>query len=112
METRRELAVSMDMLGSPVGVPLLMDGMDHQDDLLRESFFEALFSVTGIHLGFNPLAPRPQRDWRLQPHESGVVCGRCPSTLRLTRAAGSRRPKKNHRNKYGHPSPLLLGSRM
>ena len=61
VETRRDLAVSLAMLGSPVGVPLLMDGMDHQDDLLRESFFEALFSVTGIHLGFDPLAPRPQR---------------------------------------------------
>jgi len=39
----------------------LLRGLDNPDDLIRESFFEALFEATGLHLGYDPLAPRPQR---------------------------------------------------
>ena len=49
------------MLGDPVGIPLLIEGLDHRDDLIREHFFERLFAVTNLHLGYDPLAPRPQR---------------------------------------------------
>lgn len=60
-ETRRDLAFALSRLGSAVGVPVLLAGLDHRDDLIRESFFESLFEVTGVHLGYDPLAPRPER---------------------------------------------------
>jgi HEAT repeat protein len=60
-ETRRDLALSLARLGSVAGIPALLAGLDQRDDLLRESSFEAFFSVTGVHLGFDPLAPRPER---------------------------------------------------
>jgi len=61
VETRRDLAGSLALLGSAVGVPLLMDGLDYPDDLVREKFFETFFQVTGIHMGYDPLGPRPER---------------------------------------------------
>lgn len=61
VETRRDLATAMARLGDNAAVPLLMDGLDYPDDLIRESCFEALFEVTGLHLGYDPLAPRPNR---------------------------------------------------
>ncbi|MFT5051447.1 MAG: HEAT repeat protein [Chlamydiales bacterium] len=60
-ETRRDLAYSLSRLGSSAGVAILLAGLDENDDLLRESFFEAFFAVTGKHAGFDPLAPRPDR---------------------------------------------------
>jgi HEAT repeat protein len=60
-ETRFDLATAMARLGSHEAVPLLMDGLDHPDDLLREGAFEDFFAVTGLHLGYDPLAPRPER---------------------------------------------------
>jgi HEAT repeat protein len=60
-ETRRDLAFALARLGSARGVPVLLRGLDHGDDLIRESFFEALFEVTAVHLGYDPLAPRPER---------------------------------------------------
>src|SRR5262245_12310094 len=60
-ETRRDLASALCRLGSAEGVPVLLGGLDHPDDVIRESFFEALFQATGMHLGFDPLAPRPER---------------------------------------------------
>jgi HEAT repeat protein len=61
VETRGDLAKALAMLGDPVGIPLLIEGLDHRDDLIREHFFERLFAVTNLHLGYDPLAPRPQR---------------------------------------------------
>jgi HEAT repeat protein len=61
VETKRDLAKALALLGSPAGVPALLAGLDHRDDLIRESFFETLFAVTGRHLGYDPLAPRPER---------------------------------------------------
>lgn len=61
VETRRDLAKALAMLGCADGIPLLIEGLDHRDDLIREHFFEALFAVTGVHKGYDPLAPRPQR---------------------------------------------------
>jgi HEAT repeat protein len=61
VETRRDLAKALAMLGCVDGIPLLIEGLDHRDDLIREHFFEALFAVTGLHKGYDALAPRPQR---------------------------------------------------
>jgi len=60
-ETRRDLARSLALLGDPSGVPVLLAGLDHRDDLIRESFFEAFFALTGEHAGYEPLGPRPER---------------------------------------------------
>ncbi len=60
-ETRRDLAEAIALLGSTAGIPTLLAGLDYPDDLIREKYFEALFRVTGRHLGYDPLAPRPER---------------------------------------------------
>ena len=60
-ETRRDLAVAQARLGSTAGIPVLLGGLDHPDDLIRESYFEALFAATGVHLGYDPLETRPHR---------------------------------------------------
>lgn len=60
-ETKRDLAVCMARLGSGAGVSFLIEGLDHDDDLIRESFFESFFAVTGMHAGYDPLAPRKVR---------------------------------------------------
>jgi len=60
-ETRRDLAYALARLGSTAGVQTLLAGLNHGDDLIRESFFEALFAVTGVHQGYDPLAPHPDR---------------------------------------------------
>jgi HEAT repeat protein len=60
-ETRRDLAVAQARLGSIDGIPVLLGGLDYPDDLIRESTFEALFAVTGAHLGYDPLESRPHR---------------------------------------------------
>ncbi|MCP3919020.1 MAG: hypothetical protein GY711_26040 [bacterium] len=61
VETQRDLALALARLGSPDGIPLLLTGLDHSDDLQRERFFEAFFAATGVHLGYEPYAPRPDR---------------------------------------------------
>lgn len=60
-ETRRDLAFALARLGSPAGMAVLLQGLDHGDDLVRESFFELWFTATGLHAGYDPLAPRPVR---------------------------------------------------
>lgn len=60
-ETRRDLADALARLGDPTGIPVLLAGLDHPDDLVRESFFESFFAVTGVHLCYEPLAPRDER---------------------------------------------------
>lgn len=60
-ETRRDLARALALLDDPSGVDVLLDGLDHPDDLIRESYFEALFAVTGRHFGYEALAPRDER---------------------------------------------------
>jgi HEAT repeat protein len=60
-ETRRDLADALARLGDPLGLPTLIRGLDYPDDLIRESCFEALFDVTGLHFGYEPLAPRDER---------------------------------------------------
>ena len=61
VETRRDIARALAALGDPSGVPVLLSGLDHPDDLIRESFFEAFFDVTGVHMCFDPLGPREER---------------------------------------------------
>jgi HEAT repeat protein len=60
-ETRFDLSKSLAWLGDPSGIQVLLRGLDHRDDLIRESCFEAFFDVTGQHLGYEPLAPHPER---------------------------------------------------
>jgi HEAT repeat protein len=60
-ETRRDLAVALADLGSPAGIPSLLDGLDDPDPLVRAHFFESLFAVTGVHLGYEPEAPEGER---------------------------------------------------
>jgi len=60
-ETRRDIAEVLAKLDDPTGIPLLIAGLDLDDDLVRESYFEALFGVTGRHFGYEPLAPREER---------------------------------------------------
>jgi len=60
-ETRRDLATALANLGDARGVPDLIRGLDIQDDLVRESCFEALFAATGLFEGYEPLGPRPER---------------------------------------------------
>ncbi len=61
VETRRDLAAALAALGSATGVPLLLDGLDHPDDVLRRTFAAALFDATGLHESYDPDAPRPER---------------------------------------------------
>ncbi|MCH2103290.1 MAG: HEAT repeat domain-containing protein [Planctomycetes bacterium] len=60
-ELRLDIARARAALGDPSGVPVLLAGLDHQDDLIRESFFEAFFEVTGVHMCYEPLGPRHER---------------------------------------------------
>lgn len=60
-ETKRDVGYALARLGSTSGMLTLLAGLDHRDDLVRETFFELFFAVTGTHLGYEPLAPRPER---------------------------------------------------
>ena len=60
-ETRMDLAVALGRLGSVDGLPLLLDGLDYEDDLIREKYFEAFHSLTRVHLGYEPLMPYAER---------------------------------------------------
>ena len=61
IETRRDIAEALARLGDVAGIPVLLDGLDYPDDLIRESCFEAFFTVTGKHLCYDPLAPHDER---------------------------------------------------
>ncbi len=61
VETRRDLAGALARLGDPSGIPHLIRGLDHADDLVRESCFETLFAATGLFAGYEPLGPREER---------------------------------------------------
>lgn len=61
VETQYDLALALAHLGSPAGIPKLLTGLEHPDDLIRERAFETFFEATGLHFGFDPLAPRPER---------------------------------------------------
>lgn len=60
-ETRRDVAEALAKLDDPTGIPLLIAGLDLHDDLVRESYFEVLFGVTGKHFCYEALAPREER---------------------------------------------------
>jgi HEAT repeat protein len=60
-ETRQDLAVALAELSAPTGIFALLQDLDHRDDLIRERAFEFFFAVTGQHLGYDPLMPRPER---------------------------------------------------
>jgi hypothetical protein len=60
-ETRRDLARALCVLGDASGVPVLLDGLAESDDLMRASFFDALFAVTGLHGAYEPDGPEGER---------------------------------------------------
>ncbi|MBK7644541.1 MAG: HEAT repeat domain-containing protein [Planctomycetes bacterium] len=60
-EIRRDLAAALADLGDARGIPALTGGLDIADDLVRESFFDALYAATGMFEGYEPLAPRAER---------------------------------------------------
>ena len=60
-ETRHALALALSWLSSDAGIPVLLDGLEHRDDLIREAAFESLFAATGQHFGYDALAPTPLR---------------------------------------------------
>lgn len=60
-EVRRDLAYALAALGDPEGIPVLIDLLDHPDDLIRESVFELFFAVTGRHEGYHPLLEPKER---------------------------------------------------
>jgi HEAT repeat protein len=60
-ETKIDLGWAMARLGDRGGIDTLLQGLDHRDDLIRETCFERFFSVTGQHLGFEVFAPHEER---------------------------------------------------
>jgi len=60
-ETRRALALALATLGSSGGVQPLIDDLRDDDELQREYAFDALFSITGRHFGYEPAGPAPER---------------------------------------------------
>ncbi len=61
VETKFDVALALARLGSVTGIPTLLEGLEEPDELIRESAFESLFAAAGLHFGFDPLAPRPDR---------------------------------------------------
>ena len=61
VETRMDLAATLGELGSAAGITVLLDGLDLDDDLLREDAWELFYPLTGQHFGYQPTAPRPER---------------------------------------------------
>jgi HEAT repeat protein len=61
IESRRDLALALAELGSDAGIQVLFDGLDDEDDVVRKSCFDALFSVTGMHESYDPGEARPVR---------------------------------------------------
>ncbi len=60
-ETGRDVAWAMGALGDPYGMSFLLDGLDHRDDLVRESFFENFLDLTGASRGYAPMLPAEDR---------------------------------------------------
>jgi len=60
-ETRRAVATALCQLGSPDGVPVLLDGLEQADDLVRADFFADLVAVTGLHEAYDPGASLTER---------------------------------------------------
>lgn len=61
VESRRDLASALCALGDPAGVPVLLTGLDHPDDVIRRTFFDAFFGATGLYMSYDPDAPRRDR---------------------------------------------------
>ena len=60
-ETRRDIASALARLGDPSGMPILLAGLDHKDDLLRESFFDetgmvgsSVWRISAISVSMRP----------------------------------------------------------
>jgi len=80
-ESRRDLAAALAALGSAAGTPVLLEGLDYPDDLIRRSVFDAFFDATGLHESYDPDAPRPQRLEALARLQSAWAQGGGPSSL-------------------------------
>ncbi len=60
-ETGRDVAWALGALGDAYGISFLLDGLDHRDDLVRESFFENFLDLTGASRGYTPMLPAEDR---------------------------------------------------
>jgi len=61
VEMQIDLTVELGRLGSSAGIAGLLKLLDYEDDLIREKAFEGFFKVTHQHLGYDPMAARPDR---------------------------------------------------
>ncbi len=60
-EVRRRVGVALGELGSAAGIPALIDGLEDQDELMREIYFENVFALTGLHFAYDPGLDLEQR---------------------------------------------------
>lgn len=60
-ELKIDLGYALAALGEPAGAAPLLAHLDFGDDLIREDCFELFHAVTGLHLGYEPQAPREER---------------------------------------------------
>ncbi len=60
-ESKHDLGLALAQLGAASGIAPLLDGMGANDPVVRASFFEAFYSVTGQHFGYDPAAPDTER---------------------------------------------------
>jgi HEAT repeat protein len=81
-ETKRDLGYALARLGSTAGMLTLLAGLDQHDDLVRESYFELFFAVTGQHQGYEPLAPRPERQEAIARLQAWWATEGAPDKLR------------------------------
>lgn len=54
VETKRDLAFALGMLGDAAGAEWLLSSLDYEDDLVRETIFQRFFDLTGKHEGYHP----------------------------------------------------------
>jgi HEAT repeat protein len=85
IETRRDLALALCDLGSVAGIPPLLDGLEHPDDLTRAACFDAFFAVTGMHAAYDPYAPEGERLEALSRLRAAWSASGGPERLRARR---------------------------
>jgi HEAT repeat protein len=79
--TRRAVARIIRDIGHPSGIPIAIDLLMDDDSFARETAAEALRSITGTDLGYQPYAShesryKAQQRWRQWWEENSVHVGR------------------------------------
>ncbi len=89
-ETGRDLAWALGALGDTYGMQFMLDGLDHRDDLVRESFWENFLDLTGASQGYAPMLPSEERLYALAnlrnwwATEGGAKALRAPRSLSIS----------------------------